>query len=813
MDENDFDMNTASASPVPAADASDACEARTAGLTSEEIKERVSSGKVNGDVNIKTKSVAHILRTNIVTFFNILFVIIAIIMAFFVEHNLDGLFNYGFFVVAVTNCLIGIIQELAAKRTIDKLSLLHAPRAIAVRDGSETEIALKDIVLDDVLILKPGAEISADSVVLDGTIEVNEALITGEPDPIMKKAGDSLLSGSFVVSGSAAVKVVHVGKDNYAARITADAKKNKPQNSEIYRSLNKVIKFMSVILVPVGVALFCVKYFIQDTTAPVNDTVLTVLGTLIGMIPSGLVALTSAVFCVSVIKLAKRKALAQDLYCSEILARVDVLCLDKTGTITEGSMAVAKLIPKGANEEQARAALKALTSATGDDNPTANAVKEFVKDISGYPEAINKVPFSSARKWSGAEFDGYSLVMGAAQFVLKEVPETLEEEISSYAREGYRVMVLIKTYGNITSGIDGERELLALIVIEDVIRTGAGETLDYFDRQGVAIKIISGDDPVTVSVVATRAGVRNAEKYVDCSALDDDSLRANVDNYTVFGRVSPDQKLVIVKALKAAGHVVGMTGDGINDVLALREADCSIAVAAGSDASKNVSKIVLLDNNFSSLPKVVQEGRRCINNLQRSASLFLIKTIYNTLFALIFMIIPATLPFTPKNLTLIGYITIGPPAFVLALEPNNEIVRGKFLPKVVLDACPTAFAIAIAVSVIASVGPIMGLNADQAGTSALIATVVLGLAFIIRISIPLNPIRIALIVVLAAFFTACFFVPFARDLFGLSETYDMNMLILTAPCAAGGVILMVLFTLAFRKMRMPKFMAKLFEKL
>ena len=388
-----------------------------------------------------------------------------------------------------------------------------------------------------------------------------------------------------------------------------------------------------------------------------------------------------------------------------------------------------------------------------------------------------------------------------------------EEEISSYAREGYRVMVLIKTCGNITTGIDGERELLALIVIEDVIRTGAGETLDYFDRQGVAIKIISGDDPVTVSVVATRAGVRNAEKYVDCSALDDDSLRANVDNYTVFGRVSPDQKLVIVKALKAAGHVVGMTGDGINDVLALREADCSIAVAAGSDASKNVSKIVLLDNNFSSLPKVVQEGRRCINNLQRSASLFLIKTIYNTLFALIFMIIPATLPFIPKNLTLIGYITIGPPAFVLALEPNNEIVRGKFLPKVVLDACPTAFAIAIAVSVIASVGPIMGLSADQTGTSALIATVVLGLAFIIRISIPLNPIRLALIVVLAAFFTACFFVPFARDLFGLSETYDMNMLILTAPCAAGGVILMALFTLAFRKMRMPKFMAKLFEKL
>lgn len=784
------------------------------GLTDAEVAERVAAGKINGDVNIKTKSVARILRTNIVTFFNVLFLIIAFIMSFFVEDGLEGLFNYGFFMVAVVNCLIGIIQELAAKKTIDNLSLLHAPKAKALRNGEEREIALKDIVLDDILSLSAGNEIAADSVVLDGAIEVNEALITGEPDAIVKKCGDELLSGSFVVSGTAKVRVKHVGKDNYAARITADAKKQKPQNSEIYKGLNKIIKFMSIILVPLGVALFCVKYFLQDGAEQVDATVLTVLGTLIGMIPSGLVALTSAVFCVSVVRLAKRKALAQDLYCSEILARVDVLCLDKTGTITEGSMNVNKIVLKQADETAVRRALKELTEATGDSNPTADAIKEYVKDVSEYAAAEGAVPFSSARKWSGADFDGYSIIMGAAEFVLGEPDEDLKNEINSYAAEGYRVMVLCRAEQKLKDGAVPENAtLLALIVIEDVLRSGAGETLDYFDKQGVNIKIISGDNPVTVSAVAARAGVKNAEKYVDVSVLDEEALRAAVDEYTVFGRVSPDQKLIIVKALKAAGHVVGMTGDGINDVLALREADCSIAVAAGSDASKNVSKIVLLDNNFGSLPKVVQEGRRCINNLQRSASLFLIKTIYNTLFALLFMIIPAQLPFIPKNLTLIGYITIGPPAFVLALEPNNEIVKGRFLPKVIRDACPTAFAIVAAVCVISSVGPLMGLTAEQTGTCAIIATGALGLAFICRISWPLNWIRITMITVLAAFFTMCFFVPFTRALFGLSETYNIGMLTLTAPSVAGGLILMVAFTLAFRRMRLPKFLAKFFEKL
>lgn len=775
------------------------------GLTGEEVAEKSAHGEVNGDVNIKTKSVATILRTNIFTFFNILFVIIAVIMAFFIEPDLNGFSNYGFLPVAVVNCLIGIVQELAAKRTIDKLSLLSQPKTYAVRDGKVVEIPLQEIVSGEVLRLTAGAQIVADAVVVAGNIEVNEALITGEPDAVVKRLGDELLSGSFVVSGEAYAEVRHLGKENYAAKITADAKKQKPQNSEIYTSLNKIIKFMSLIIVPLGAALFCVKHFVQEQATPLNDTVLSVLATLIGMIPSGLVALTSAVFCLSVIRLARKKALAQDLYCAEVLARVDVLCLDKTGTITEGSMRVTELKCLSGDEENICGCLKALTRATGDDNPTANAVKEFVKDVENRESARSAVPFSSRRKWSGANFERYSLVMGAPEFVLKKVPEDINTDIQTYAKEGYRVMLLASSEGEIqNNSLPDLIKPLALIIIEDVIRKGAEDTLRYFDEQGVTIKIISGDNPVTVAAVAARAGVKNAEKYVDASTLGEEELRAAAEEYTVFGRVSPDQKLLLVKALKGAGHVVGMTGDGINDVLALREADCSIAVAAGSDASKNVSKIVLLDNDFGSVPSIVAEGRRCINNLQRSASLFLVKTIYNTLFALLFMMIPASLPFTPNNLMLIGYITIGPPAFILALEPNHDIVSGRFLPKVIRNACPAAFAIVIAVCIIAGVAPSMGLDADRTATSALIATAAIGLSMIIKISYPFNILRIVMIVLLAGFAATCFFVPFLRTVFGISGEFVPAMLTLTLPVTLGGIALFIGFTALSYKIKFPE---------
>ena len=757
------------------------------GLTSEEVQERVQSGKVNGDQNVKTKSIPQILRTNIITFFNLLFVVISVILLIFVPKNLDGLSNFGFLAIVIGNLFVGIFQELKAKRTIDKLSLLSAPKVTAIRDGEKVNIALKDIVLDDAIELSAGSQICADAIVMSGSLEVNESLITGESDPITKEVGDELLSGSFVISGTAISKVIHVGTDNYATKITQGAKKLKAQNSEIANSLTKFIKIMSFILVPLGIALFSVKYFAQHNQ--LNDTVLTVMGTLIGMIPSGLVALTSAVFCVSVVKLSRHNALAQDLYCSEILARVDVLCLDKTGTITEGKMEVQEIIDKGANRDEIVKALTSLVRNIGDTNPTALAISDYTEKVADYQKAVSIVPFSSARKYSGINLENGSLLMGATEFIFKDMDDALKQEIESYSARGMRVIAVAKgASAMVDNALPSGLELMGLILIADKIRAEAKDTLEFFREQGVTIKIISGDNPVTVKSVAARAGLVDAENYIDASTLTtEEMVYEAAEKYTIFGRVSPDQKLMLVKALKAKGHTVGMTGDGVNDVLALREADCSIAVASGSDASKNVSKLVLLDNNFASMPKVVAEGRRCINNLQRSAALFLIKTLYNCAFAFLFMILSADLPFLPKNLTLVGYITIGPPAFILALEPNKEIVKGRFMPTVIRNALPCSIAIVIAVLTVYLASPSLNLTSAQISTVCVIVTVAIGLAFIVKLCIPFTKLRIALILALAIFFVACFFIPFTRTMFGLCNEYNLDMLILALPISVGGI--------------------------
>ena len=762
-------------------------EDKIVGLSNAEVQERIASGKVNGDQNVKTKSVAQILRTNIITFFNLLFVAISVILLFFVPKNMDGLSNFGFLLVVITNLFMGIFQELKAKRTIDKLSLLSAPKVVAIRNGEKVNIALKDIVLDDYIELASGSQICADAVVVEGTIEVNESLITGESDPITKCVGDELLSGSFVISGTAVSKVIHVGQDNYATKITMGAKKLKAQNSEIATSLTKFIKIMSVILVPLGVALFCVKYFMQNNE--LNETVLTVMGTLIGMIPSGLVALTSAVFCVSVVKLSRHNTLAQDLYCSEILARVDVLCLDKTGTITEGKMEVTEIVEKSGSLEEIKNALASLVNNVGDTNPTALAIKDYTVKLTNYQNAVSVVPFSSQRKYSGINLENGSLLMGATEFIFKDMSPELKEEIESYSARGMRVIAVASgTSQMIDNALPEGLELMGLVLIADKIRAEAKDTLNFFKEQGVTIKIISGDNPITVKSVASRAGLEDAENYVDASTLTtEEMVYEAAEKYTIFGRVSPDQKLMLVKALKQKGHTVGMTGDGVNDVLALREADCSIAVASGSDASKNVSKLVLLDDNFASMPKVVAEGRRCINNLQRSAALFLIKTLYNCAFAFIFMILSASLPFAPKNLTLVGYITIGPPAFILALEPNREIVKGRFMPTVIRNALPCSIAIVLAVLTVYLAAPALTLSEAQLSTVCVIVTVAIGLTFIVKLCIPFTKLRVALIAVLALFFTACFFLEFTRTLFGLCHEYNIDMLILALPVSVGGI--------------------------
>lgn len=680
------------------------------GLTADEVQQRIDSGKINGDQNVKTKSVAQILRENIVTFFNFIFIVFAVLICFFIDSSekfLTIVGNFGFLILIVFNALVGIVQELRAKHTIDKLSLISAPKAVVIRDGEQKEIAVKDIVLDDITVLASGSQICADSFVVEGSIEVNESLITGEPDAILKNVGDKIMSGSFVVSGNAKAQVEHVGMDNFATKISAGAKYFKKPNSEIWRSLMFIVKVMATILVPMGVMLFCVKYFAQENPEQaekiittlfgykinqyLSTTVLGTVATLIGMIPSGLVALSSTVFCVSVIRLSRHKTLAQDLYCIETLARVDVLCLDKTGTITEGTMDVNSIEPvKNREIAEIKQIIKNVTSALEDNNATINALRSYVADIDVSCTAEQIVPFSSARKWSGARINGVSYVIGAPEFVFKKKTKPLEKTTEEMAKKGYRVMVVASSKNKFAdSELPSALKLESFIYITDKIRAEAPDTLRFFKHEGVTVKVISGDNPETVRAVAMRAGLEDCDNIIDMSTLTtEEEVYDAATKYTIFGRVLPDQKLMLVKALKKAGHTVAMTGDGVNDVLALKEADCSVAMASGSDAAKNVSSLVLLDSNFSSMPRVVAEGRRSINNLERSAALYIMKTVYNTLLALLFMVVTVPLPFTPQNLTIMGAVTIGMPSVVLALEPNADRVTGRFLPKVLSNALP-----------------------------------------------------------------------------------------------------------------------------
>ena len=750
------------------------------GLTSAEVQERIAAGKVNGEQTVRTKSVLQILRSNIVTYFNFVFVVLAVILAFFVPRGVEGIGNFGFMILIVINAAIGIFQELRAKRTIDKLSLLSAPKAVVIRDGEEKEIAIEQIVLDDIMELSAGRQICADSVVVEGSCEVNESLITGEPDAIHKTTGDKVVSGSFVVSGKARCRVEHIGADNFVMKISTGAKYFKKPSSEIWRSLMWFVKIMSFVIVPIGIALFCIKYF--TGSGETDDTVVTTIGSVIGMIPSGLIALTSTVFCISVIRLSKHKTLAQDLYCVETLARVDVLCLDKTGTITEGSMEVTEAVPRdGLSEDDFRAMLNAVVSATDDENATALAFRNYLGDALSPVEAETVVPFSSARKWSGARVGGVSYAVGAAEFVLGRDRGDIMSAANERAADGYRVLALVSSplpFGE-DNALPDDVTLEGFVYIADKIRKEAPDTLRFFRDHGVAVKIISGDNPATVSAVARRAGLADYNNWVDMSTLKtEDEVREAALVYTVFGRVLPDQKLLLVKALKAAGHTVAMTGDGVNDVLALKESDCSVAMASGSDAAKNVSSIVLLDSNFASMPRVVAEGRRSINNLERSASLYLAKTIYNVLIALIFMAVPAGLPFEPKQLTLIGGITIGLPSCVIALEPNTELVKGRSLTKMLCKAVPGGIAVALAVAA-ATVAQqyFLHLNAAQLDNLYVLVTTITGLIFLFRVCLPFNLLHGITYVVMIGLFAAVFLadIPFVNSFFGISRDITAEM--------------------------------------
>ena len=754
------------------------------GLSGAQVESRVKAGLHNGDSGMKTKTEGQIIRENIFTFFNLLnFALAAAVILVGSPRNAL------FLGVIVCNIVIGSFQGIRAKHTIDKLSLISAPKANVMRDGNRRTVAVEQVVLDDILLLAAGNQICADALVVDGECEVNESLITGESDPVLKQPGDELLSGSFVVSGNCSAKVEHVGEDNYANRIAGDAKYIKKRNSEIMDSIDVIVKIIGFAIIPIGALLFWKQYFVLGDTF--QNSVVSTTAAIVGMIPEGLVLLISLAFAVSVIKLSARKTLVQDMYCVETLARVDTLCLDKTGTITEGSMQVDEFIPfEGFSEADMIEPLTALVQNLSDENPTFLALQERLTEPSPW-RATDLMPFSSARKWSGAFFPGRgTYVMGAGEFILGEDFSAIQQQVEFYSQRGQRVLLLAHCDAPFVG-----RELpeivipVGLVLISDKIRREAPRTLRYFADQGVDLKVISGDNAVTVANIARKAGLENADRYVDASTLEtEEDIRQAVREYAVFGRVTPRQKLAFVKALKEDGHTVAMTGDGVNDVLALKEADCSIAMASGSDAARTVSNLVLLDSNFASMPLVVQEGRRSINNLQRSSSLFLVKTIFSALIGVMFIFLAYSYPFQPIQLTLISSLTIGVPSFLLALEPNRDRLKGKFIFNVFRMCVPAAVTMAVNILALCALSGPLNLTDGELSTLAVILTSMTGFFMLFKVCTPFNGLRGALFGgLLAAFLTALLFF---GDFFSLTSL-TLPMLLALAPLFALALVLML----------------------
>ena len=659
------------------------------GLNKEQVEKRKQEDLWNKDTSVPTKSIKRILYDNFFTLFNFLNLFLAI--AIFITGSYK---NMLFLFIVIFNTAISTIQEIHSKRVVDKLAVMATSKAKVIREGKKEEISIHEIVLDDIIEFHTGNQIPTDSILLEGEVLVNESFITGEPDTIEKKAGDMLMSGSYIVSGKCIAKVEHIGEDNFTSQISSGAKYVKKINSEIMSSLQKIIKILTFIIIPIGIALFYSQFHVQGATW--QTAVVKTVAAVIGMIPEGLVLLTSTVLAVSVIRLSRSKVLVQELYCIETLARVDTLCLDKTGTLTEGNMEVRKYIPLNKDKKEMENILANIAKASEDENSTIEAIRNSFTKIEQEFQAIKKVAFSSKTKWSGIQFEERgTYIIGAPEIVLKGSYKKYEKEIQEYAKD-YRVLVLAQSQEELQKQeLPQKLELVGYILILDKIRKEAKEMLGYFKKQGVDIKIISGDNPVTVSKIAKQVGVKDFEKYIDMSTVPEKKIEEVANQYTIFGRVSPMQKKQLVVAMQKQGKTVAMTGDGVNDVLALKTADCSIAMANGSDATKSVSQLILLDSNFASMPKVVAEGRRTINNIQRSASLFLVKTIYSTILAIMFLIMGDSYPFIPIQLSLISVVTIGIPSFILALEPNKEKIQGHFMQNVIAKAIPTGLTVAI----------------------------------------------------------------------------------------------------------------------
>ncbi len=770
------------------------------GLNDEQVEERELRGMTNKVDNSISKSYLKIFTTNIFTLFNLLNIFLACLIIIFNGQIKNMLFAG----IAMINLVIGIIQEIRSKRALDKLSLVSAPSIEAVRNGQVVEISTDDIVIDDIIILKQGSQIPTDCIVVGGECEANESLLTGEQDDIHKGIGDQLMSGSFVQSGKCRARVMAVGEDTYASKLMSEAKKFKKSKSELMRSINWIIRIATIIIFPLGILMFITN---MKHATSISGAVTSTVSSVIGMIPEGLVMLTSVALALGIVRLAKKRTLVQDLYSIEALARVDVLCLDKTGTITEGSMQVESVHVYSSKFGSPDDIMANLVNALGKNNATFEACAEYFSSNETY-KVSKLMPFSSARKWSGASFSGVgTFIVGAPEFVLKERYSLVERNVNEYAMEGYRVLVLVTTPESLQDGAmdPAKMELVALIVLSDKIRSTASATFEYFEQQGVQLKVISGDNPLTVSKVAERAGMKNAEKYIDASVdLDTpDKIYEAAEKYTVFGRVSPSQKKELVAALKAHGHTVGMTGDGVNDVMALKESDCSIAMASGSDASRNVAQLVLLDSDFSSLPSVVSEGRRVINNIERASSLFLVKTTFSAVLSLLLIIFQfSTYPFEPIQLTLINALFVGVPSFILALEPNDRRVKGNFLSKVFKRALPAGLTVAFAIILVCWMYNDIGFDVSpQISTMSVFITASVSFVVLVQVCMPYTKDKIFMLALLLVAFIFAVSNSFLSEKFSLvSLNSDMVLRLVI-------IIACILPIMAFMRVEIEAFKA------
>ena len=764
--------------------------AKLSGLSQSQVSQRINEGKVNISANLKTKSIKSIFYDNIFTLFN------AINIVLFISLLLVGSYKNMLFIgVVLANIVIGIVQEVRSKISVDKLTIISEKKAKVLRDGQIVEISKEDIVLDDIIILSRGNQIPADCVICDGECKVNESLLTGESDLILKTINDDILSGSFIASGKCFAKVTKVGADCYAAKINNEAKYIKKINSQILKSFNFIIKLCTFILFPLGVCFFIRQFGIQDGN--IQSTVVSTVAALVGMIPKGMILLTSSVLAVSIIRLTKKNVLVQEMYCIETLARVDVLCLDKTGTLTTDEMNVTDVINFSVDSNEISTALSSIVEASDEINATLYAIKDYASDFV-HINCKKFIPFSSETKWSGGVFDnGKTYVIGAAEFVFADRDKYAEvfKKINSI-NQTVRIIALASSSEPINNGtLPQNLTPMALILIKDKLRENVNETINYFKEQGVTLKVISGDSVHTVQNIAIDTGIEGAENAVDMTTVTtDEQLLEVAENCNVFGRVTPIQKKKLVIALKSHGHSVAMTGDGVNDVLALKEADCSVAMASGSDAARNVSQLVLVDNDFASMPDVVAEGRRTINNLERSSALYLVKTIYSIALTIFFIFFNMEYPFEPIQLSLIGTFAVALPSFVLALQPNNNIIKGNFTVNIIFRALPAAICTITNIILIAITSHYFTLSNGEFATISVILTAVCAVLLVIRLSIPFNLIRTIMLILSVS--GLAIGIMFFGEFFSLTTLSFDGILVLLAFSAATVIIFNVLYNIS-----------------